>query len=149
MWVGIREIGRLAGPRWPGLAAGGGVFGALWLLGFRMNLRARRRRNERKREEELEAYARLEVRLSAEGDATELAGRVCRLIAEKSAFCRTAMLVRDSDGRLSVAGSAGMDDLTVQLVIAWGASEGVDRLGARRGIRVGTKSFAVVLGRKA
>jgi hypothetical protein len=36
MWAGIREMGRLVAPRWPELAAGGGVAGALWLLGFRL-----------------------------------------------------------------------------------------------------------------
>ena len=149
MWVGIRELGRLAGPRPTALAEVGGFFGALWLLGFRRHLRRERRRNESKREAELAAYQRLEVGLSATGDATELAGRVCRLISEKSAFPRTAMLVRGSDGRLSVAGSAGMDDLTVQLVNAWVAAEGADKLEDRRGIRVGTRSFAVGLGRRA
>lgn len=67
MWVGIRELGRLAGLRWEGLAAGGGAFGALWLLGFRMDQRGGQRRREKKREEELEAYARFEVRLSGGG----------------------------------------------------------------------------------
>jgi signal transduction histidine kinase len=148
MWVGIREMGRLAGSRWEGLAAGGGAFGALWLLGFRMDVRAGQRRREKKREEELEAYTRLEVRLSGEGDATDLAGRVSRLMAEKSAFCRAAMLVRNAEGRLSVRGNAGMDDLTVQLVNAWGA-EDAEKLEARRGMRVGTRSFAVGLGRRA
>jgi signal transduction histidine kinase len=147
MWVGIREMGRLAGSRWEGLMAGGGVLGALWLLGFRMDARAGQRRREKKREEELETYARLDVRLSAKGDAVELARQVSRLVAEKSAFCRTAMLVRDAEGRLSVAGSAGMDDLTVQLVNAW--AEGEEKLDARQGMRVGTRSFAVGLGRRA
>jgi signal transduction histidine kinase len=83
----------------------------------------------------------------------ELAGRVSRLVAEKSAFSRAAMLVRnvegDAEGRLSVAGSAGMDDLTVQLMNAWGAAERLDKRQARRGMRVGTRSFAVSLGRRA
>jgi signal transduction histidine kinase len=112
-----------------------------------MDVRAGQRRREKKREEELEAYARLDVRLSAKGDAVELARQVSRLVAEKSAFCRAAMLVRDAEGRLSVAGSAGMDDLTVQLVNAW--AEGAEKLEARQGMRVGTRSFAVGLGRRA
>lgn len=41
------------------------------------------------------------------------------------------MLVRNAEGRLSVRGSAGMDDLTVQLVNAWGAAEGAEKLDAR------------------
>ena len=149
MWVGIGEIGRLAGPHWRELAVAGGVFGVLCLQGFRVRLRAGRRRNERKRQEELEAYARLEVRLLPDGDAVELARQVSRLVSEKSAFWRAAVLVRDAEGRFSVAGSARMDDLTVQLMNAWGAAAGADKLEARRGIRVGTRSFAVVLGRRA
>jgi signal transduction histidine kinase len=145
MWVGIREMERLAGPRWLVLAVSGGVAGALWLLGFRMHLLAGRRLRERRREEELEAYARLDVRLPAEGDVVGLARRVSRLMVEKSAFGRTAMLVRDAGGRLSVVGGAGMDESTVQSLNAWGAGfAGVrDGLGAR----VGTRSFAVMLGK--
>ena len=62
MWVGIREMGRLLALRWPELAAGAGAAGALWLLGFRMQLRAGQRRREQRIEEELAAYARLDVR---------------------------------------------------------------------------------------
>jgi signal transduction histidine kinase len=156
MWAGIREMGRLAGPRWPVLAVSGGVAGALWLLGFRMRMLAGKRRRERWKEEELEAYARLEVRLPAEGDVVGLARRVSRLMVEKSAFGRAAMLVRDAEGRLSVAASAGMDDLTVQSLNAWGAAAG-DRdglgvglgtgLDAGLGVRLGARSFAVMLGK--
>jgi signal transduction histidine kinase len=146
MWTGIREMGRLAGPRWPVLAVSGAVAGALWLLGFRMHLLAGRRRRERRKEEELEAYARLDVRLSGEGDAIGLARQVSRLMVEKSAFGRAAMLVRDAEGRLLVAGSAGMDDSTVQSLNAWGAGFAAgerDGLGAR----LGARSFAVMLGK--
>jgi hypothetical protein len=55
MWAGIREMGRLVAPRWQELAAGGGVAGALWLLGFRLQVRAGRRRRESRMEEELAA----------------------------------------------------------------------------------------------
>ena len=162
MWAGIREMGRLAGSRWPVLAVSGGVAGALWLLGFRMRLLAGRRRRERRKEEELEAYARLDVRLPGEGDVAGLAKRVSRLMVEKSAFGRAAMLVRDAEGRLSVAASAGMDDLTVQSLNAWGAGAaagdrdgpgvglgaGLDAgLGAGLGVRFGARSFAVMLGK--
>ena len=62
------------------LAAGGGVVGALWLLGLRLQVRAGRRRRERRMEEELAAYARLDLRLSGRwgrartGEAGESAG---------------------------------------------------------------------------
>jgi signal transduction histidine kinase len=154
MWVGLREIGRLAASRWPGLALGSGVAGALWLLEFRLQSRTGRRRRESRMEEELAAYARLDMRLSGVADGLEL-GQVSRLIAEKSAFHRAAMLVRSTEGKLVVAASAGMDDAMVQSLNAWGegvAAEERGGSGVRRGdgglgVRVGGKSFAVVLGK--
>jgi signal transduction histidine kinase len=155
MWVGLREIGKLVALRWPGLALGSGVAGALWLLEFRLQSRAGRRRRESRMEEELAAYARLDTRLSGVADGLELAGQVSRLIAEKSAFHRAAMLVRSTEGKLVVAASAGMDDAMVQSLNAWGegvAAEERGGSGVRRGegglgVRVGGKSFAVVLGK--
>jgi signal transduction histidine kinase len=107
-------------------------------------------------EEELAAYARLDTRLSGVADGLELAGQVSRLIAEKSAFHRAAMLVRSPEGKLVVAASAGMDDAMVQSLNAWGAGvaaeergggSGVRRGDGGLGVRVGGKSFAVVLGK--
>jgi signal transduction histidine kinase len=149
MWVGMREMGRLVALRWPELAAGSGVAGALWLLGFRLQSHAGRRRRERRMEEELAAYARL----LTDGGGFELAGKVSRLIAEKSAFHRAAMLVPGAEGKLVVAASAGMDDSTVQSLNAWGEGVAAERSGGVRrgdsglGVRVGGKSFAVVLGK--
>jgi signal transduction histidine kinase len=106
-------------------------------------------------EEELAAYGRLDMGLPARGDVVELARRASRVVAEKSAFRRAAMLVRDAEGRLLVAASAGMDDSTVQSLNAWAegvmAAERNGRSGVRRGdgglgVRVGGKSFAVFLG---
>jgi signal transduction histidine kinase len=157
MWVGIREMGRLVAMRWPELATGGGVVGASWLLRFRLRFREGRRRRERRMEEELGAYARLDLRASSEGDGLELARRVSRLMAEKSAFSRAAMLVRDAEGKLVVGASAGMDDSAVQALNDWGegvvAGERGGGCGVRRGdgglgVRVGGKSFAVVLGKE-
>jgi len=156
MWVGMREMSRLIALRWPGLAVAGGVAGGLWMLEFRMPLHAGLRRREKRTEEELAAYARLDMRLAADGDGLELAQRVSRLMAEKSAFHRAAMLVRGEDGRLLVAGSAGMDATTVQALDAWGvgivAAEhrcgpSVWPGGVGLGVRVGGRSFAVVLSR--
>jgi signal transduction histidine kinase len=107
-------------------------------------------------EEELAAYARLDLRLQADGGGLELARRVSRLVAERSAFSRAAMLVRDAEGKLVVAASAGMDDSAVQALNDWGegvvAGERGGGCGVRRGdgglgVRVGGKSFAVVLGK--
>jgi signal transduction histidine kinase len=156
MWVVTGEVGRLLALRWPELAASGGATGALWLLGFRMQLRAGQRRRERRTEEELAAYSRLDVRSPLDGDAVELARQVSRSMAENSAFRRAAMLVRGADGRISVAASAGMDDATVGSLNAWGervAAEErsggarVRRGGGCLGVRAGTRSFAVVLGK--
>jgi signal transduction histidine kinase len=154
MWVGMREMGRLVALRLPELAAGSGVAGALWLLGFRLRSRAGRRRRERRMEEELTAYSQLDLRLPREGDGLELAGRVSRLMAEKSPFPRAAMLIRDVEGQLMVAASVGMDDSMVQSLKGWGEgvvaaerSGGVRRGDGGLGVRVGSKSFAVALGK--
>ena len=106
-------------------------------------------------EEELVAYARLDVRLPGDKDGRELAAAVSRLVAEKSAFHRVAMLIADAGGRLSVASSTGIDDTTVQSLNVWGrGSCGGERYRWhwysagqwRAGVRVGGRSFAVVLG---
>lgn len=150
MWVGIREMGRLIAPRWLELAGGSGVIGSLWLVDLRLQVRAGRRRRERRIEEELAAYAWLDMRLPGDGDGIELAKQVSRLVAEKSAFRRAAMLVRDAERRLVVAASTGMDDATVQSLNAWGdvvtAAERNGGGGVRRGegglgVRVGGKEF--------
>ena len=155
MWVLTGEAGRLLALHWRELAAGGSVAGAVWLLGFRMQLRARQRRRDRRAEEELAAYSRLDVRLP-DGDAVVLGRRLSRLVSEKSAFRRAAMLVLEAEGRFSVAANAGMDDATVESLNMWGMgvvaeeSRGgtrVRRGGGGLGVRVGTRSFAVVLGK--
>src|SRR5260370_37041435 len=66
------------------------------------------------------------------------------------------VVVRDAEGKVIVAASAGMDDSTVQALNGWGegvvAAERGGGCGIRRGngglgVRVGGKSFAVVLGK--
>ena len=70
--------------------------------------------------EELETYARLDATAAGGmGMCCALGMRVCRVVAEASAFRRVAMLVRDADGRLYVAASAGMDDRTVAALDRW------------------------------
>ncbi len=119
MWVGVKEVGRLAGLRWAEVAGAGGVAGAVWLMRIRSRARAAEWRREQRTNDELQAYARLDVRLPAEGKMADLAARVSRAMAEKSAFRRTAMLLRDGQSGFSVAASAGMEDLTVQSLNAW------------------------------
>jgi signal transduction histidine kinase len=147
---GLKELGGMIAPRWMELAVGGGVYGALSLLVLRLELKARRRRGERRREEELAAYAELDVRVRGDGETKELAARVSRVVAVKSAFRRAAVMVRGRDGRLCVAASVGMEEVTVGWLNAWGS--GLERGGGRRGesglgVRVGARSFAVVLDR--
>ncbi len=159
MWVGVGEIGRLIGPRWPEVAGAEGVVGVLWLLGIRSRARAAEWRRERRTNEELQAYARLDVRLTADGKVLDLATRVSRLMAEKSGFRRTAMLARDARGGFSVAASAAMEDQTVESLNAWAervlvATEREDGVGVRRndgslGTRLGSNSFTVILGQGA
>jgi signal transduction histidine kinase len=148
---GLKELAGLIALPWKELAAGGGIFGALSLLVLRLELKAGRRRGERRREEELTAYAELDVRVRGDGETKELASRVSRAVAVNSAFHRVAMMVC-RDGRLSVAANVGMDEVTIGWLNSWGERKGLQRGGGRRGesglgMRVGARSFAVVLDR--
>ncbi|WP_158944678.1 sensor histidine kinase [Granulicella sp. S190] len=143
-------MGRVIALRWLELSvASGGV----WALWCRMQARAAEGRRERREQEELRAYAGLEVRLSAGEELQGLAIRVSRVMAAKSSFRRAAMLIRDADGGLSVAASAGMEESTVGSLNGW-AAEVVEEEhrggnGARRvedglGRRISGNAFAVV-----
>jgi signal transduction histidine kinase len=155
MWFGIRDLGGHPWLGWLGLFAGGAITGVLALLGLRAYMEFKRRGSERRHDEELQAYAHLDVRLSTDGEIAGLARRVTRLMAEKSRFARTAMLLRSPEGQLSVAASEGMDGPTMQELNQWGAEAtakeckvgfGVQRGDGSLGVRLGTRSFAVVLG---
>jgi signal transduction histidine kinase len=124
---------------------------------------------ERRIREELEAYARLDPSVTqalhrgmnpVEATRT-LARRVCRTVAEKSAFSRVAMLLRDREGRLVCVGSVGTDDLTLAALHAWGeklmAEEKTGKaapgeaelggvLGSGLGSQLGDRSFSIALG---
>lgn len=136
------------------LSALGGMLAALWALWRRQKMHAEAGRRERAIWEELEAYARLDATLGTGGDVRPLARRVCKVVVEKSRFCRVAMMVRDAEGKLFVAGSLGMDDLTVESLREWGV--GVIRqergLGAAGPVKVSAKermgagSFSMMLG---
>jgi signal transduction histidine kinase len=152
MWPEAREMGGLIVLRWMELSLAGG---GLWALWSRMQARVAEGRRERREQEELRAYAGLDVRLGADAEMPELATRVSRLMAEKSVFRRTAVLVRDAGGLLSVAGSAGMEETTVESLNAWAESiveaERRGGVGTRRGEgglgrRVKNNAFAVVFG---
>ena len=98
-----------------------------WLMRRQARLQAAERGRERRMREELEAYARLDASL-AQGAlgrvdqvvaAKALALRVCRAVAEKSAFRRVVMLLRNAEGRLRCVGSTGVDDLTLAAIERW------------------------------
>jgi signal transduction histidine kinase len=76
--------------------------------------------------EELEAYARLDPALAPRESPRALAKRVCVAVAKHSAFCQVAMLMQDAENRLSVVGSARVDDQTASAInarVAWFARE--------------------------
>jgi signal transduction histidine kinase len=139
----------------------------VWILLRRIRQLREERARERRQREELEAYARLDVQVPESGHLQELGKRVSRTVAERSAFRKTALMAKDAEGRLFVAGSVGMDDLTVEALNAWGErargprfSEkigeerdgdiggAVRRLGVRdpAAVKLWTRSFTLELG---
>jgi signal transduction histidine kinase len=155
MLVGLSEAWRLAGEHWGCVPVTLGLGGAVWLQRLRERAQAEERRRDRRIREEIEAYSRLDARLPADGDMSALSRAVCEVVVEKSPFRRAAVLARDAGGQLFVSGSAGMDDVTVAALHQWGervveeerkGGEGARRGDGGVGVRVGVKSFAVVLG---
>ena len=115
---------------WLALMDAGWLALVSWSLWYRSKRQQLERRRERLLREELETYARLDATLPPGGDARALAKRICRMVAEKSAFRRAALMLRDAEGRLYVAGSSGMDDLTVAALTSWGAEVVEEERGA-------------------
>lgn len=118
---------------------------------------AHERRREIRVREEVEAYAYLDARLGPRQDLATLSRRVCLLITERSLFQRVAMMARNPEGRLCVTSSAAMDDALVETLnlragqitepihgVTGTSIDLRDTLG--RGIHVGSKSLALVLG---
>jgi hypothetical protein len=91
------------------------AFGAVWC-----RLQAERKQTERERRgrEELEAYARLDLRVSSQGDLKHLPRRVCSVITARSPFSRVAMLMYMPDGHLGIAATEGMDAATAEAIEA-------------------------------
>jgi signal transduction histidine kinase len=116
------------------------IFGALlfiaagvWGLLRRIKELRGERARERRLREELEAYARLDAAVPESGDLQALGKRVSRTVAQVSAFRRAALMAKDAEGRLFVAGSVGMDDLTVAGLNAWGERARGPRLSEKMG----------------
>jgi signal transduction histidine kinase len=155
MLVGLSEAWRLAGQHWVCAPVTVGLGGTVWVQRLRERAQAEERRRDRRIREEIEAYARLDARVPPDGDMSGLSRTVCELVVEKSSFYRAAVLARDAERRLYVSGSLGMDDATLATLHQWGegvakeerkSGEGVGRGDCNVGVRVGTRSFAVVLG---
>jgi len=148
-WSGtaVRDWVEIAGGTAMALLAG-----YAWLMSRQAKRQGAERGHERHIHEELEAYGRLDVTLAQGGKgrvdrvpATRaLAMRVCRTIAEKSAFTRVMLLLRNADGGLRCVGSIGVDDLTVAALERWG--EQVER-EERGGVSLSGTDAAAILGR--
>lgn len=155
IWAMKQEIAL----RWECGAALTAMAGYTWGMHRRATLERTERRRERRMREELEAYAQLDTTV-AQGVGSRvdrvpatraLAMRVCRTVAEKSAFRRVMVLFRDAEGSLRCLGSIGVDDLTVGAVERWAAQvvkeerEGNAKTGGLLG-RAGAKSVPISLG---
>jgi signal transduction histidine kinase len=143
------------------------LLACILLLRRRLRLQSAGRHRECRQREEMEAYAVLDT-ASAFGPAAAvenlegpriLARRVCRTVAHKSVFPAAAMLLRDPEGKLVCASTAGMDELSVQALQLWAqqitaeerSGDPVRSLTTGTGIsfgsvRVGLRSFAIQLG---
>jgi signal transduction histidine kinase len=157
-FAGLPNAASTLAPHWLCLVLVGWLGCVSGALYWRTRALIQERRRERLLREELETYARLDASLPSGGDTRALAKRVCRMVAERSAFRRAALLLRDAEGRLYVAGSAGMDDLAAGALVAWGiqiaaAERSASEETGRRspGKLSGTKSFVLELesGREA
>lgn len=123
------------------------VLGVAWC-----RLRAERTRAERERRgrEEMEAYARLDLRVSSHGDLKSLPRRVCSVIAARSPFGRVAMLMYAPGDRLCVVATEGMDEPAVKALEAWLSEGQPDRDALEHGgeaarVRLGSYSSVVHL----
>lgn len=131
------------------------LWGAVAMLWQQRLVYAGLRRWERRLREEMEAYARLEVKLPGDGDVRPLGRLVCDAVARWSVFERVAMLAADAEGRMVVAGCVGIDEMAVEGLRSWAEvrrkEEGTRRGGAVGGLELplGGKSRVISLGEGA
>jgi signal transduction histidine kinase len=126
-------LGQRISHYWPAFGAVLCMLAVVWALVRRIRQLGEERAQERRLREELEAYARLDAGVPESGDLQELGKRVSRTVAEVSAFRKVALMAKDVEGRLFVAGSVGMDDLTVAGLNAWGQRAAGPRLSEKMG----------------
>lgn len=142
-----------------GVCAAGALLslGCMWLLRRQAQVQVLRRCHSDAICDQFYAYALLDARAAPGEDEVAVAKRMCRTITESSPFGRLALLERDGEGRLTVTGSLGADDLTVRALERWseGLPEGtrVDgrlskALESALGKRVGRSSYVVRLERR-
>jgi len=105
---------------------------------------------ERRGREEMEAYTRLDLRVSSRGDLKSLPRRVCSVVAARSPFGRVAMLTYTAENRLSIAATEGMDHATIDAIEAWlrrpqPRRDGIEYWDAVPELRLGTRSRVIHL----
>lgn len=156
MWAGLYLDAWPAAMRWAWPGAAACLAGTAWVTRSKVRMQDARQRQKARVHEELEAYTQLDVSIASSEETHDLARRVSRTIAEKSAFSRAAVLVRDTAGRLQVTGSKGLDEQTAAALDAWcesvmqaergqAGSHGASKLG----MVLTPSSFAIVLGKDA
>ena len=156
IWAAVWMI---AGYRLVGVAVIGWMASCTWRARRKAAAQTAEAGRERRLREELEIYARVDPSLThglgAGLNNTEaamaLAKRVCRTVADRSAFSRVTMLLRDAEGRFAALGSVGTDDLTVAALHRWGESVVAEERGGAGPVaaalgRMGVRSFPIALG---
>ena len=120
---------------WLGMVLGGVVSTAL----YRQRVAEQRCAQEARLRREATAYLTLDLPPGMMEDR-QFARLASRTIATCSSFARAALLLRDGSGALVVAGSAGIDDLSVDALNRWATASGS---------QIGFCSFTVQLERRA
>jgi len=102
---------------------------------------------------EMEVYSRFTLTLSIHGEARHLAEQskqVCRMVADRSAFRKIALLLCNEEDRLVCVGSCGMDDLSQaaleRLSEGWERQVPLPDDELQAEVSAGPRHFSVVLG---
>src|SRR5258707_35033 len=98
MEASFSRFGQRLASDWPVAVAVFCVLALVCVLVRRARLHASERMRDRRILRELDAYAALDARVPEGDDLGGLGLRVCRVVAEVSAFRRVAMMTRDEEG---------------------------------------------------